>query len=122
MLLPVNSNMMGLPFKKEKTMPNYIIAYHGGKKPENPEQGAEQMAKWKAWVEGLGKAAVNPGTPLMKTRIVSTTGVSEDGGPNSMSGFSVVQAENMEIALEMAKACPFLDTGGTLEVAEMVEM
>ena len=45
-------------------MPNYIIAYHGGKKPESPEQGTEQMAK----------------------------------------------------------ACPFLDTGGTLEVAEMVEM
>lgn len=64
MLLPVNSNMMDLPFNKEKTLPNYIIAYHGGKKPENPEQGAEQMAK----------------------------------------------------------ACPFLDTGGTLEVAEMVEM
>jgi hypothetical protein len=122
MLLPVNSNMMGLQFKKEKTVPNYIIAYHGGTKPESPEQGAEQMAKWETWVEGLGEAVVNPGTPLMKTRIVSSTGVSDDGGPNSVSGFSVVQADNMEAALEMAKACPFLDTGGTLEVAEMVEM
>lgn len=103
-------------------MPNYIIAYQGGKKPETPEQGAEQMAKWETWVEELGEAAVNPGTPLMKTRIVSSAGVSDDGGPNSMSGFSVVQAENMDTALEMAKACPFLETGGTLEVAEMVEM
>ena len=42
--------------KKDDQMPNYIIAYHGGKKPESPEQGAEQMAKWKAWVAGLGAA------------------------------------------------------------------
>ena len=103
-------------------MPNYIIAYHGGNKPETPEAGAEQMAKWKAWVDGLGDAAVNPGTPLAKTRIVSTSGVSDDGGPGAMSGFSVVKADTMDAALEMAKACPFLDTGGTLEVAEMMEM
>jgi len=45
-------------------MPNYIIAYHGGKKPESPEEGAKQMEKWKAWVGGLGDAVVNPGTPL----------------------------------------------------------
>ena len=45
-------------------MSNYIIAYHGGKKPESPEEGAKHMAKWKAWVGGLGDAVVNPGTPL----------------------------------------------------------
>ena len=103
-------------------MPNYIIAYHGGKKPESPEEGAKHMAKWKAWVGGLGDAAVNPGTPLGKSRIVSSAGVSDDGGPNPMSGFSVVKAESMDAALEMAKRCPVLDIDGTLEVAEMMEM
>lgn len=103
-------------------MPNYIIAYRGGGKPETPEEGAKHMAKWQAWVGGLGDAAVNPGTPLGSTRMVSADGVSDDGGPDAMSGFSVVAADNMEAALEMAKACPFLDVGGTLEVAEMKEM
>ena len=103
-------------------MPNYIIAYHGGKKPESPEEGAKHMAKWKAWIGGLGDAAVNPGTPLGKSRIVSSAGVSDDGGPNPMSGFSVVKAESMDAALEMAKRCPVLDIDGTLEVAEMMEM
>jgi hypothetical protein len=103
-------------------MPNYIIAYHGGGKPESPEAGAKHMADWKAWIGGLGDAAVNPGTPLGKSRIVSSVGISDDGGPNPMSGFSVVKADSMEAALEMAKACPFLDLGGTLEVAEMKEM
>ncbi len=103
-------------------MPNYIIAYRGGRKPESPEEGAKHMAKWKAWIGGLGKAAVNPGTPLGKSRIVSSDGVSDDGGPDPMSGFSVVSADNMEAALEMAKGCPTLDLVGTLEVAEMMEM
>jgi hypothetical protein len=39
-----------------------------------------------------------------------------------MSGFSVVMAADIDAALEMAKRCPFLDIGGTLEVAEMLEM
>ncbi len=103
-------------------MPNYIIAYHGGKQPESPEQGAEHMAKWKSWIAGLGDAAVNPGTPLSSTRIVSSSGVSDDGGSNPMSGYSIVKADSMDAALEMARACPFLDTGGTLEVAEMMQL
>ena len=29
-------------------MSNYILAYHGGKKPATPEEGARQMENWKA--------------------------------------------------------------------------
>ena len=103
-------------------MSNYVIAYHGGKKPETPEEGAKHMEKWKAWVDGLGDAVVNPGTPLGKSKTVSSGSVSDDGGSNPMSGFSIVTADSMDAALEMAKKCPFLEFGGTLEVAEVMEM
>ena len=102
-------------------MPNYVFAYHGGKKPESPEAGAKQMAKWKAWLGGLGDAVVNPGTPLGMSKTVSAAGVSDDGGSNPLAGFSIVQADGMEAALEMAKACPFVEIG-TIEVAEAMEM
>ena len=102
-------------------MTNYIIAYHGGKKPDSPEEGAKHKAKWQAWVGGLGDAVVNPGTPLGKSKTVSSDGVSDDGGPNSLTGFSIVNANSMDAALEMAKACPFLDIG-IIEVAEVMEM
>jgi len=49
-------------------MSNYVLSYHGGRTPESPEEGAKQMAKWKAWVGGLGDAVVNPGTPLGKPK------------------------------------------------------
>ncbi len=103
-------------------MPNYIIAYHGGEKPASPEEGAAGMARWKTWVADLGDAVVNPGTPLSKTQTVSASGVSDGGGANPIIGFTVVSTETMEQALEMAKQCPHLDMGGTLEVAEMIEM
>ncbi len=102
-------------------MSNYIFAYHGGKKPESPEEGAKHMAKWKAWIGGLGDAVVNPGTPLGKSKTVSSSGVSDDGGSNPLSGFSIVKADSMDAALEMAKGCPYLDIG-TIEVAEAMEM
>ncbi len=103
-------------------MAEYIIAYHGGKKPESPEDGARHMAKWKAWVSDLGDAVVNPGTPLGPSKTVSSDGVSDDGGPNPLSGFSIVKADSMDAAIEMAKACPTLDLDGTLEVAQVMKM
>ncbi len=102
-------------------MPDFIFAYHGGKKPETPEQGAELMARWNAWIEDLGDAMVNPGTPVGMSKTVSAEGVADDGGPNPLAGFSVVRADSMEAVLEMAKSCPFIEMG-TIEVAEMLEM
>ena len=86
-------------------MPDYIIAYHGGKKPESPEEGAKHMAKWKAWVGGLGDAVVNPGTPLGMSKTVSADGVSDGGGPNALTGFSVVKADSMDAALVAIATC-----------------
>lgn len=102
-------------------MPNYIFAYHGGKKPESPEEGAKLMARWKAWVGGLGAAAVNPGSPVGMSKTVSSGSVSNDGGSNPLSGFSIVNADSMEAALKMVQGCPHLDHG-TIEVAEVMEM
>ena len=39
-----------------------------------------------------------------------------------MSGFTIIEADSMEAALLIAKGCPFLDIGGSLEVSELVEM
>jgi len=109
--------------RKGNPMPNYVFAYHGGRKPDTPEEGAAHMAKWKAWLEGLGEAVVNPGTPLGMSKTVSAEGVADGGGPNPMSGFSILKAENMDAALEMAKACPFLEMEtATIEVAEAFDI
>ena len=102
-------------------MPSYFLVYHHGKMPASRGEGAEGMARFKAWIGGLGDAVVNPGTPLGISKTVSSDGVSDDGGSNRMMGFSILKADSMNAALEMAKGCPFLDMG-TVEVAEVMEM
>jgi hypothetical protein len=104
-------------------MTNYVFAYHGGEKAETPEAGAEMMEKWNAWVEGLGVANVDPGNPLGMSKTVSANGVTDDGGPNPLGGFSIVKADTIEGAIELARGCPFLDmNGATIEVAEILKM
>lgn len=103
-------------------MANYIFAYHGGEQPKTPEEGKNMMEKWRAWIEDLGSTMVNPGTPLGMSKTVSADGVADNGGSNPLTGYSVVDADSIEAALEIAKGSPFLKIGGTIEVAEMKEM
>lgn len=104
-------------------MPKFIFAYHGGGKPETPEAGAEMMQKWMAWQESLGAAVVDPGNPVGMSKTVSATGVADNGGPDPLSGFSVIEASTMEVAVDMAKGCPHIGLGGgTIEIAEIMQM
>ncbi len=103
-------------------MANFMIAYYGGNQPGSREEGMAQMEKWKTWVKGLGEAIVNPGTPLPVSRIVRSNSVEDDNDPNSMKGFAVVRAENIDAAVKIAKSDPFLENGGTIRVSQMMEM
>ncbi|MBL4645179.1 MAG: hypothetical protein JKY99_01835 [Rhizobiales bacterium] len=103
-------------------MQKYVFAYHGQPKIESKEEGKAHMEKWMAWSTGLGDAVVDPGVPVGPSKTVSADGVSDDGGSNPISGVSIVQAETIEEALEMAKACPHVTAGGTIEVAPAMDM
>lgn len=102
-------------------MSNYILAYHGGVQPKSPEEGMEHMVKWKAWAAGLGDALTMPGAPLGQSKTVSASGVTDGGGVNPLSGYSVLKANNLDEAIELVMDCPHLSFG-TLEVAEMMDM
>jgi hypothetical protein len=46
----------------------------------------------------------------------------KEGGMTKMSGYSIIEAESDEAALAMVTTCPYLDVGGQLELAELVQM
>jgi hypothetical protein len=98
----------------------YVIAYHGGRKFESPQDGAAYMAKWKAWMGGLGDAVVDPGMPLGAGKLISAAGAT-DRGPDMLTGFSIISAEGLNAAVALVRQCPHLDHG-TIEVAEVMEM
>ncbi|MCU7931225.1 MAG: YciI family protein [Candidatus Thiodiazotropha sp. (ex Codakia rugifera)] len=103
-------------------MPRYFITYLGGNQPSSPEEGKQHFAKYKAWLSSLGDAAVSPANPLKDTSTVNPDGTVISGGTTSISGFTIIDADSMEAALLIAKACPFLDIGGSLEVSELMQM
>ena len=84
-------------------MPDYVFAYHGGGKPATKEEGDKAMAAWMAWFEKMGPAVVDGGKPVGKSYTMSRSGVTEDGGANPISGYSVVRAKDIAAALELAK-------------------
>lgn len=95
-----------------------MIAYHGGNQPATQEEGMAMMQKWKDWVASLGDKVENPGTPLPQTKVVTSNGVSDDTDENTINGF----ASSMDEAVEIAKCDPFLLSGGTIRVHEMMQM
>ncbi len=103
-------------------MAQYVIVYLGGDQPSSPEEGKQHFSKYMDWLSSLGDAAVSPANPLKDTTTVNSDGTVITGGTTTMSGYTIVEADSMDAALSMAKTCPFLEIGGSLEVSELVEM
>lgn len=103
-------------------MANYVITYIGGNQPSSPEEGKQHFAKYREWLSSLGDSAVSPANPFKNTNTVNPDGSVTPASTTSMSGFTIIEADSMEAALSIAKACPFLDIGGSLEVSELMQM
>jgi len=103
-------------------MPKFVISYIGGNKPATQEEGMQHMAKYRAWLADLGDAAVSPANPLANTKTVNPDGSVKDGSLTSMSGYTIIEAASHDEAITIAKACPFLEVGGSLEVSELMQM
>jgi hypothetical protein len=104
-------------------MPDFIFVYHGGSMPDTPQDVEKAMAEWGAWFDGMGTAIVLPGDPVGKSSTVFSDRVEDNGGPNPISGYSVVTAADLDAAISMAQGCPILHDGaGSVEVAEIHAM
>jgi hypothetical protein len=103
-------------------MPQYIISYLGGNKPSSPEEGKQNMSKYMTWLASLGTSAVSPANPFKNTSTVNSDGSVTSGSKTLMSGFTIIEVDSMEAALSIAKSCPFLEVGGSLEVSELMQM
>jgi hypothetical protein len=107
-------------------MASFLFVYRGGSEAYSkmtPEEMQQQMQKWQTWIsEGLQKGwMVNPGDALKREgRVVNARKVVTDGpfveSKEIVGGFSIVQADSLDAAAQLAKGCPVLLTGGTVEV------
>ena len=104
-------------------MANYLFTYHGGGIPETEEEGAKVMAAWEAWMGSLGAALVEPGNPVGPSATIAADGsTTQSHGPDTVTGYSIVTAGSLDEASTLAKGCPILDDGGSVEVGEITPM
>ncbi len=104
-------------------MAKYLFVYHGGKKPESEERYAEVMNAWGEWFGSMGAAVIDGGNPVGLSSTVHSDGsITDDGGSNPASGYSLIEAADLEDAKAKASGCPILQDGGSVELAEAFDM
>jgi hypothetical protein len=101
-------------------MGKYVLAYKGGAMAATEAEQQAAMEAWGAWFGSLGSAVVDGGNPFATSKVVSSDGSVSDGGASGLSGYSIVEADSLDAAAGMAKGCPVLSSGGSVEVYETI--
>ena len=104
-------------------MANYVLVYNGGGMAATPEEQQKVMAAWGQWFGGLGQALVDGGNPFsgQASSIASDGSVGQVGG-SALTGYSILKADDLAAATNMAKGCPVLTSGGSIEVYETFQV
>ena len=104
-------------------MAKYLFIYHGGKTPESEEEVAEILDAWGSWLGGMGAAVVDGGNPVGMSSTVNPDGtVTDNGGANPATGYGLIEAADLDDAIAKARGCPILAAGGSVELAECIDM
>ena len=111
-------------------MANFLFVYRGNPEAHgkmSPEEMQQHMQKWQTWITtALQKGwmtdagdALNPEGRVVNARKVVTDGPFVEA-KEIVGGFSIVQADTLDAAAELAKGCPALLTGGNVEVRPLL--
>lgn len=83
--------------------------------------------KWKDWTDGLsaqGKWGSSGMQLSPEGKVVKTDGVITDGPYTEIKeiivSYCTIKAESKEEAAELSKSCPILESGGSVEIREIV--
>ena len=91
----------------------------------------ELMGKYQAWTqkiktEGRFLAGEKLTNDLGKSLRIKQREIVVDGpyadSKDAIGGFYIIEAKNLDEALEVGKGCPALSSGGSLEVREIEQM
>lgn len=107
-------------------MSKYLLIYRDSAEPRpqpSPEEMQGFLQMWDGWFKQFGSQIVDQGDGLMPTgRVLQPGGVVADGpyveAKEMIGGFSVVEANSYDQAVEIARSCPIAVIGGAIEIRE----
>lgn len=93
------------------------------------KEAAENMQLWIKWMEDLGKKGILVGgEPLKRTgkQVNGRNKIVTDGpfieGKETVGGYLIVNANDINEAVEISKGCPIFNEDGKLEVRQVEKM
>lgn len=94
-------------------MKQYLLLYSGPPIPPN-----ESHEGWREWFTRIGEALVDRGSRMTAGVALRGDSTSDDATP--LRGYSVIQAEDREEAVELVRDHPLLAVAGyTVEIFEL---
>jgi hypothetical protein len=114
-------------------MKEFVFIYRNIENPNekpSPEQMQASMAAWMSWFGSLsaqnklasyGNRLAPTGAATVKPGNVVTDGPYTEI-KEFITGFSIVKADSLEEATELAKGCPIYNVGGSVEVRTVMDM
>ena len=85
-------------------MKKYVLLHMGFKTPT-----PEIMEAWGMWFESIEDKTVDTGVGFGEAREITRDGSKElPWGLDSITGYTIISAENLDEAEEIAKTCPFI--------------
>lgn len=105
-------------------MKKYILLYRGSASPKDQmsaEQGKASDSVRRTWIEKVGAALVDVGSPMTGGKALVDNGSVTQA--SDFSGYSIIEAENIDDALKLIEGNPFLmDKTGrySIEVFELI--
>ena len=107
-------------------MARFVYLYRGpatAMSDLTPEQGAERAAAFGAWMEKVGVALVDVGSPFGSSVSVRDDGV--EGAAGDLIGYTIVEADDLAAAKALTDGLPFLAGGDgkcAVEIFELLPM
>lgn len=101
-------------------MSKFVFIYHAPMTPAeatppSPEDMEAVMGDWNAWAAKVGNGLVDFGTPLANGVRVSPGGATAPS-QREVAGYSIIEADNLDAAVELAKVHPHLNMPGGCEI------
>jgi hypothetical protein len=111
-------------------MSEFVYLYRGGERTgQSPAQAQQQMQQWMGWLKALSERGhiKDMGHPLEKAgKVVRGKQAITDGpfaeAKDLIGGYTLVQARNIDEAVELTSGCPIFDGGGAVEVRPIMKM
>ncbi|HKJ69967.1 MAG TPA: YciI family protein [bacterium] len=92
-------------------MTNFLILHSGFEQPT-----PEQMSAWNTWFESIADKQVDRGG-LRGGREISHSGTRElPFGKDSMTGYTIIEAESLDAAEKIARQCPIVASTTIYEI------